>query len=75
MWRCFQIDLGADDILMAKICRQQRKFGVDIGARIGPSREPMHRESVAEFVGPGANTSAWRFDAEVTQQTADRDRR
>jgi hypothetical protein len=70
--RCFQVGLRPDEVLVAEICRQQWQPGLDIHALIGPSREPMHGERVAELVRACADTAIRRFDVEFAQQPPDR---
>ena len=55
--RRLQVDLGADDVLMAEIRRQRRQLGVDIDALVGPGRETMNGEGVAELVRTRTDTA------------------
>lgn len=51
--RCgLEIDFRADDVLVAKICRQPWELSVNIHPVFGPGREAMDSESMSELVGP-----------------------
>jgi hypothetical protein len=70
--RRLQIDLGADDVLVAEIGRQQGQLGVDIDSLVCPSREPMNGKGMTELVRPRTDTSAGGLEAKLTQLPADR---
>ena len=69
--RRLQVDLGANDVQMAEVGRQQRQLGVNIDALGGPSRETMNGKGVAKLIRARADTAFGGLEAQLTQQPAD----
>jgi len=71
--RCgLEIDFRADDVLVAKICRQPWELSVNIHPIFGPGREAMDSESMSELVGPRSSPSLRWLHVEIPKDLADR---
>ena len=67
LWGRLEVDLGAEDILVAEIRRQPRQPSLDIHTRTRPSREPMNGEGMSELIRTCPDPPTRRLHAKLSQ--------